>query len=145
MYEAIISALKIVGWLGVILGILVLINTVCGIIFNINKNGQDFSWKILFRGLLKAIVFYGCAAALSIAFTMLPYVNEMITNIYGIQLIAQDTLHTLSTVAVLGVIVMAVVAQGKKALEGVSQLLSVKANNEEITWEVVEPEEDKNN
>ena len=145
MYEAIVSALEIIGWLGVILGILVLINTVCGIIFNINKNGQDFSWKILFRGLLKAIVFYGCAAALSIAFTMLPYVNEMITSIYGIQLIAQDTLHTLSTVAVLGVIVMAVVAQGKKALEGVSQLLSVKANNEEITWEVIEPTKDKNN
>ena len=143
MYEAIIAALQIVGWLGIILGILVLINTVCGVIFNINKNGQSFSWKILFKGLLKAVVFYGCAAALSIAFTMLPYVNEMITNVYGIQLIAQDTLHTLSTVAVLGVVTTAIVAQGKKALEGVSQLLTVKANNEEITWEVVEPEEDE--
>ena len=142
MYEAIISTLKIVGWLGIILGILVLINTVCGVIFNINKNGQEFSWKILFKGLLKAIVFYGCAAALAVAFTMMPYVNEMITNVYGVQLIAQDTLHTLSTVAVLGVVTAAIVAQGKKALEGVSQLLTVKSNNEEITWDVVEPEED---
>ena len=142
MYEAIISTLKIVGWLGIILGILVLINTVCGVIFNINKNGQEFSWKVLFKGLLKALVFYGCSAALSIAFTMLPYVNEMITNVYGVQLIAQDTLHTLSTVAVLGVVISAVVAQGKKALEGIGQLLTVKANNEEITWDVVEPEED---
>lgn len=142
MYEAIISTLEIVGWLGIILGILVLINTVCGVIFNINKNGQEFSWKVLFKGLLKAVVFYGCAAALAVAFTMMPYVNEMITNVYGVQLIAQDTLHTLSTVAVLGVVTAAIVAQGKKALEGITQLLTVKVNSEEITWDVVEPEED---
>lgn len=43
MEEAILSTLKIVGWLGVVLGILVLINTVCGVIFNINKKGESFS------------------------------------------------------------------------------------------------------
>ena len=142
MYEAIKSTLEIVGWLGIILGMLVLINTICGVIFNMSKNGESFSWKIFFKGIFKALVFYGCAALLAIAFTILPFVNEMITDVYGVQLIAQDTLHTLSTVAVLGVVVSAVVTQGKKALEGISQLLTVKANNEEITWEVVEPEED---
>jgi len=143
MKEAILSTLEIVGWLGVILGMLVLINTVCGIIFNINKNDQKFSWKILFKGLLKAVIFYGCAALLAVAFTMMPYVNEMITSVYGVQLIAQDTLTTLSAVAVLGVVCGAIVAQGKKALEGISQLLTVKATKEEkITWNVVEPKEE---
>jgi hypothetical protein len=73
---------------------------------------------------------------------MLPFVNEMITNVYGIQLIASDTLTTLSTVAVLGIVVNSIIAQGRKALEGISQLLTVKANNEEITWEVKVPEND---
>jgi len=140
MYEAIKSTLQIVGWLGVILLMLVLINTVCGIIFNVNKNGDTFSFKTLFKGLFKAFVFYGCAALLAIAFTMLPFINEMITNVYGVQLIANDVLNTLSTVAVLTVVVSAIITQGKKALEGVSQLLTVKVNNEIITWEVEDPE-----
>ena len=65
----------------------------------------------------------------------------MIINVYKVQLIANDTLTTLSTVAVLGIVVNAIIAQGKKALEGIGQLLSVKANNEEITWEVKIPED----
>jgi len=143
MYEAIMSTLQIVGWLGVVLGILVTINTVCGVIFNINKKGESFSWKVFFKGILKAIVFYICSALLSIAFTMLPFVNDMITNVYGIQLIASDTLNTLSTVAVLGIVINSIIAQGKKALEGIGQLLTVKANNEEITWEVKVPENEE--
>ena len=143
MYNAIMSTLEIVGWLGIILLMLVLINTVCGVVFNTAKEGQEFSFKVLFKGLFKAFIFYGCAALLSIAFTMLPFVNEMITNVYGVQLIANDTLNTLSTVAVLSVVVYAIVVQGKKALEGITQLLTVKVNNEEvITWEVKDPEEE---
>lgn len=57
----------------------------------------------------------------------------MITDVYKVQLISNDTLTTLSTVAVLGIVVNAIIAQGKKALEGIGQLLTVKANNEEIT------------
>lgn len=141
MEEAILSTLKIVGWLGVVLGILVLINTVCGVIFNVNKKGESFSWKILFKGLLKAVVFYICSGSLAIAFTILPFVNQMITDVYKVQLISNDTLTTLSTVAVLGIVVNAIIAQGKKALEGIGQLLTVKANNEEITWKVEIPED----
>lgn len=74
---------------------------------------------------------------------MLPFVNDMITNVYGIQLIASDTLNTLSTVAVLGIVINSIIAQGKKALEGIGQLLTVKANNEEITWEVKVPENEE--
>ena len=74
---------------------------------------------------------------------MLPFVNEMITNVYGIQLIANDTLTTLSSVAVLGIVINSIIAQGRKALEGIGQLLTVKVNNEEITWEVKVPENDE--
>ena len=143
MEEAILSTLQIIGWLGIILGMLVIINTVCGVTFNINNNGEEFSAKILFKGLLKALLFYICSALLALAFTMLPFVNEMITEVYNIQLVSNDTLTTLSTVAVLGVVVSAIIAQGKKALEGISQLLEVKVNNEIVTWEVEEPEENE--
>ena len=140
MLEAILSTLSVMGWLGIILGILVLINTVCGIIKNTSE-GQEFSIKILFKGLLKAFVFYVCAAMLGVAFTMLPEVNTMIQEVAGVQLFAQDTLNTLSSVAVFAVVVSAVVAQGKTALEGIIELLQVKVNSELITWTVDDSEE----
>ena len=49
MEEAILSTLKIVGWLGVVLGILVLINTVCGVIFNVNKKVKVFLEKFYLK------------------------------------------------------------------------------------------------
>ena len=143
MKEALLSTIKIVGWLGIILGILVLINTICGVIFNTSEKGEMFSWKILLRGIVKALIFYGCCALLAIAFTMLPFINQMIANVYGVELLSSDILTTLSTVAVLGIVINAIVTQGKKALEGITKLLVVKANNEVITWKVVVPEEEK--
>jgi uncharacterized membrane protein YedE/YeeE len=113
------------------IGILVLINTVCGIIKN-TSNGEPFSWKILGKGLLKAFVFYACSTMLGIAFRMLPEVNKMIQDVAGVQLFAQDTLNTLSSVAVFAVVAAAVISQGKSALEGVTELLQVKVSGEKI-------------
>lgn len=142
MKEALLSTLSVVGWLGIILGMLLIINTVCGVMYNTNEKQENFSFRKLFKGILKAILFYGCCALLATAFTMLPFVNQMIVDIFGIQLIAPDVLTTLSTTAVLGTIIAAVIAQGKKALEGIMNLLNVSSNVEEITWEVEEePEE----
>ena len=132
MYEALLATMKIVGWLGIILGLLTIVNTVCGIVVNVCKSGDKFSFKILFKGLFKALTFYVCSALLAIAFTILPFVNEMITNVYGVQFIANDTLTTLSTAAVLGVVVGVIVVQGKKALEGIIELTTVKAVQGEI-------------
>ena len=137
MKEALMATLSVVGWLGIILAMLLVVNTVCGVIYNTNEKQEKFSFKKLFKGIFKSIVFYGC-----MAFTLLPYVNEMITNIFGIQLIATETLTTLSTTAVLGTIVGAVIAQGKKALKGISNLLNVSSNIEEITWNVEIPDEE---
>ena len=55
MLEAIISTLKTMGWLGVVLGMLVVVNTICGIIHNISE-GEPFSWSKLLRGLGKAVI-----------------------------------------------------------------------------------------
>lgn len=142
MLEAIISTLGIMGWLGVILGILVIVNTVCGTVRNIS-NGESFSWKKMLKGIAKAAIFYGSAVCTSVAFTMLPYINEMIVNSFGVILLSTELLNTLSSVAVLAVVVSTVVVQAKKAIEGIVQLANLSIGEEKITWEVIENEEDE--
>lgn len=142
MLEAIISTAKTMGWLGIVLGMLVIVNTVCGTIHNLSK-GEEFSWKKLFKGLGKAIIFYASSALTAIAFTMLPFINDMITNSFGVILLSPDTLNLLSSVAVLGIVIATVVVQGKKALQGIVELANTSITKDEIiTWEVKEPEEE---
>jgi len=139
MWEAILSTLGIMGWLGLVLLLLVIVNTVCGTIHNIHE-GQEFSWKTMFKGLGKALVYYLSAVLTSIAFTMLPFINEEITNSFGIILVSSEALTTLSSVAVLGVVVATVIHQGKKALKGIVDLANISVTEDEIiTWEVVDP------
>lgn len=127
MLETIIEVLKIMGWLGVILGILTFVNTICGIITNLNR-GEKFNLKKLLKGLLKAVMFYLSAVLTSIAFTMLPFINTMITKIFEIELLSSDTLNTLSTIAILGIIVAAIITQGKGAIENVNRLSIMSAD-----------------
>lgn len=138
MLEAILSTLSIMGWLGIILGILVIVNTVCGTVFNISEKKESFSWKRLLGGLGKSLVFYLAAALVSVAFTMLPYINEMITNAFGTILLSNELLNTLSSIGVLGVVISAIVVQGKKAITNTVQLANMSGNTEEITWTVEE-------
>lgn len=142
MQEALLATLQIMGWLGIVLGMLVIVNTVCGVIYNTSENGEKFSWKKLGKGLGKALMFYVSSALIAVAFTMLPFINDMITNVFAIELIKTDILTTLSTTAVLGTVVAAIIAQGKKALEGIQSLLKVSADVEKVTWEVEIPEEE---
>lgn len=142
MKDAIILTLQAMGWLGIVLGILVVVNTICGTLYNITTGQESFSWKKLFKGLGKALIFYISAALLSITFTMLPFINEMITNTFGTKLLTEELLTTLSGVGVLGVVVSTIVVQGKKAIVGILQLANISANTEEITWEVEIPEEE---
>lgn len=141
MLEAIMSTLKIMGWLGIILGILVIVNTVCGVMVNMN-DGQAFSSRKLLKGLRKAALFYISSALTGVAFTMLPYVNEMITKSFGTMLISNEVLDTLSSVAVLAIVVGAVVLHAKKALEGIMELCNM-SSKEIITWEVIDPEKEE--
>lgn len=142
MLEAIMEILRIMGWLGVVLGIIATVNLVCGTIYNIN-DGQTFSWKKFFKGILKVIIFYISAVFVSVAFTMLPYINTMITDAFGVVLLSSELLNTLSSVAVLGIVVASVVTQAKKAFTNVSKLSTMSSDVEVITWDVIEPEEDE--
>lgn len=142
MLEAIMEILRIMSWLGVVLGIIATVNLICGTIYNIN-DGQAFSWKKFFKGILKVVIFYISAVFVSIAFTMLPYINTMITDAFGVVLLSSELLNTLSSVAVLGIVVTSVVTQAKKAFANVSKLSTMSSDVEVITWDVIEPEEDE--
>lgn len=138
MLEAILSILKIMGWLGVILGILVVVNISTKTIHNVWSSKELFSWKKMLKGIGKALVFYISAVFICIAFTILPYVNEMITNTFGMILISNEMLETLSSVGVLGTVISTIAMQGKSAITGVLALSKVSTNSEEITWTVEE-------
>lgn len=138
MLEAIMLTLKIMGWLGIVLGILVGVNIVTGTIVNIWSGKETFSWKKMLKGISKSVVFYFSAVAIGMAFTMLPFINEMITSTFGIMLLSNEMLNTLSSVGVLGVVVSTIVVQGKKAIAGVVNLANISSDSEEITWKVEE-------
>lgn len=138
MLEAIMLTLKIMGWLGIVLGILVGVNIVTGTIVNIWSGKETFSWKKMLKGISKSVVFYFSAVAIGVAFTMLPFINEMITSAFGIMLLSNEMLNTLSSVGVLGVVVSTIVVQGKKAIAGVVNLANISSDSEEITWKVEE-------
>lgn len=143
MLSAILSTLQMIGLLGIVLFLLVTVNTVTNTISNVWSGYEEFSIKKLFKGIGKALVFYICAALLSIAFTMLPFINEMIAINFGEILISQDALSLLSTVGVFGTVTSAIVVQGKKAIEGIGNIINTSTPAETITWEVEEENEDE--
>ena len=138
MLDAILSTLSIMGWLGIILAILVVVNTTCGTIFNVFSKGEKFSWKRLLGGMGKAAVFYVAAALVSIACTMLPYINNMISDSFGVVLLTDDLLKTLSSVGVLGIVVSVITIQAKNAIKNTVQLANMGNLPEEVTWNVEE-------
>lgn len=137
MLETILETLKIMGWLGLILLILSSVNIITGTLFNIWENKEKFSWNKMLKGIEKVLIFYGGAIALSVAFTILPYINQMIIDNFGTTLIQDETLKTLSSVAVLGTVVAAIITQGKKAIIGISKLANISSEVQTLG----EPEE----
>lgn len=79
------------------------------------------------------VIFYLSAVCVAVAFTMLPYINMMITNAFGVILISSEMLNTLSSVAVLGIVVTSVINQAKKAFENVKKLSEMSSDVEVIT------------
>ena len=141
MVEAILKTFQIMGWLGIALAILAIVNIVTGTLINIWSGKESFNGKKMIKGIAKVLVFYVCSVSVAIAFTMLPFINEMITNAFGVILLSSELLNTLSSVAVLGVVIAAIVAQGKKAIQGVVNLANISSDTEVITWEVKDDEE----
>ena len=141
MVEAILKTLQIMGWLGIALGILAIVNIVTGTLINIWSGKETFNGKKMIKGIAKVLAFYVCSVFVAVAFTMLPFINEMITNAFGVILLSSELLNTLSSVAVLGVVTAAIVVQGKKAIQGVVDLANISSDTEVITWEVEDNEE----
>ena len=142
MKEILIHTLQIMGWLGIVLGILALVNIVTGTLVNTWACGEKFNWKKMFKGIFQVLVFYVCAVCISIAFTILPFINEMIADTFGVLLLSEELLNTLSSVGVLGVVVSTIVILGKKAIAGVMDLAKLSVHNgNEIDDEDTEVEE----
>lgn len=139
MLEAIILTLKIMGWLGFILAILSSTNILTKTLTNVWSKKESFSWNKMLKGIGKVVVFYFSAVAVSIAFTILPFINEMITTFFGVMLISNDTLNTLSSTGILGIVMATVVTQGTKAIQSILELSKISTGEkEEITWKVEE-------
>ena len=141
MVEAILKTLHIMGWLGITLGILAIVNIVTGTLTNIWSGKETFNFKKMLKGITKVLAFYICAAFVGVAFTMLPFINEMITNAFGVILLSSELLNTFSSVGVLGVVVATVIVQAKKAVKGIVDLANISSDTEVITWEVKDDEE----
>lgn len=140
MIETILNTLTIIGWLGIILGILASVNITTGTLINIWKNNENFDWKKMVRGIIKVLVFFISSAFIAISFTILPFISEMITNTFDIELISYEILNTFSSVAVLGIVISTILTQAKKAIEGITELANISLKTEDI---VKENEEDK--
>ena len=133
MVEAILKTLQIMGWLGIALGILAIVNIVTGTLTNIWSGKETFNGKKMLKGIAKVLAFFMCSVFVAIAFTMLPFINEMITNAFGVILLSSELLNTLSSIAVLGIVTAAIVVQGKKAIQGIVDLANISSDTEVIT------------
>ena len=141
MVEAILKTLQIMGWLGIALIILAAVNIVTGTLINIWSGKENFNENKMIKGIIKVLVFYICSVLVAVAFTILPFINEMITNAFGVILLSSELLNTLSSVAVLGVVIAAIVVQVKIAIQGIVDLANISSDTEVITWEVKDNEE----
>lgn len=131
MWETILNTLTIMSWLGVVLIILSIVNIVTGTLINIWKNQEKFDWKKMVKGIVKVLIFFISSAFVGIAFTILPFINEMITNAFGTELISNDVLNTFSSVGILGIVISTITIQAKKAIEGIKNLANISTEGKE--------------
>lgn len=131
MKEAILNTLLIMGWLGVVLATLAIVNILTGTLTNMWTKNEKFDIKKMSKGIIKVISFFICSAFVAVVFTMLPFINEMINNIFNIELISNELLNTFSSVGVLGVVISTITTQGKKAIQGIIDLANISSNSNE--------------
>lgn len=142
MIEAILSTLTIMGWLGIVLGILAIVNIITKTLVNIWKNNEKFDWKKMAKGIVKVLVFFISSTFVAVAFTMLPFISGMITNAFNTELISNEVLNTFSSVGVLSIVISTIVLQAKKAIKGIIELANISANSEAIIDEIKNNEEE---
>ena len=121
MIIALLTTLKIFSWIGLVLGLCASVNIIGKTISNVQK-GEKFSWKKMFLGIGKVMLMWALAFILALACTILPYINIMIVNAYGVVLVSDEILNTLSVLSIVGIGITAIAKQGKKALEAIKSL-----------------------
>lgn len=126
-----LNLIKILGWLGVVLGILSIVNITTGTLTNIWEKQESFSWNKMIKGVSKVLIFYLSASAIAIAFALLPYINGMITNTFNVELLSNELLNTLSSVAVLSIVISTIINQGKKAINGILELSKISVKEDQ--------------
>ena len=131
MWDAILNTLIIMGWLGITLGILAIVNVITGTLINIWKNKEQFNGKKMVKGIVKVVVFFISSAFVAVAFTMLPFINIMITDAFNIELISSEILNTFSSVGVLGIVISTITVQAKKAIKGIADLANISEEEKE--------------
>ena len=117
-------------WLGITLAILAVVNILTGILVNTWSKKEKFEFNKLIKGILKVVVFYICSTSVAIAFTILPFINQMIEKTFAITLLSSDLLNTFSSVAVLSIVIATIVTQAKKAVTGIIELANLSLNIE---------------
>lgn len=130
MKEAILNTLLIMGWLGVVLATLAIVNILTGTLTNMWTKNEKFDIKKMSKGIIKVFSFFICSAFVAVVFTILPFINEMINNVFNIELISNELLNTFSSVGVLGVVISTITTQGKKAIQGIIDLANISSNEE---------------
>lgn len=130
MLQAIIQTLRIMGWLGIILTILAIVNIITNTLVNIWSGKEKFNLKKLIKGISKVLAFYICAAFTGIAFAMLPFINQMVINTFNVELLSNELLNTFSSVGILGIIVSTITIEAKKAIKGIADLANLTTGGE---------------
>lgn len=137
MIDAIIKILEIIGLCGLLIFGLMIVNISSGCLINIKEKGESFSKEKFIKGILKTVVLYIATCILAIIFTLLPFLNELINNIYNIQLISIESLQTLSNTSILTLFISVIINQSMKAFSNIKNIWTISNDNkEEITWEV---------
>lgn len=131
MWDMILNTLQIMGYLGIVLGILAIVNITTQTLVNVWNNKEKFDWKKMIKGIIKVLVFFISSTFVAIAFTILPFINLMITNSFGTELISNELLNTFSNVGVLAIVISTITIQARKALDGVLKLANISSNIEE--------------
>lgn len=121
MIATILVTLRIFLWIGFLLFLCSSVNIIGNTYLNI-KSGEKFSWKKLFKGIGKVMLQWVLSTILAIVCNILPFINVMIVEVYGVALIGNEVLTTLSAIGIVGIGINSMIIQAKKALEAIKKI-----------------------
>ena len=122
MIEAISTVIGIMIWIGFASVLCAAVNIGGKIIINI-KNGEKFTWGKFFKGIGKVCLLWVASLIVALVCAMLPFINTALVEAYGLMFIGDEILSTISSMAVIGICVNALIVEIKKAIETIKKLM----------------------